>query len=144
MKSNQLVSDIFGTVQGSFHIEQERIPTGSRAFRLTTSQQNLYPDASTTSDIVLTETYFTSGGSQLNFTQTRNETVTKTRLNFKVQNRVFTETVIENQRREPPYDNERDPLGQTFFVEESSKNPTNANSEKLQNSTDDLSDGIIV
>ena len=144
VKSNQLVSDIFGTVQGSFHIEQERIPTGSRAFRLTTSQQNLYPDASTTSDIVLTETYFTSGGSQLNFTQTRNETVTKTRLNFKVQNRVFTETVIENQRREPPYDNERDPLGQTFFVEESSKNPTNANSEKLQNSTDDLSDGIII
>ena len=144
VKSNQLVSDIFGTVQGSFHIEQDRIPTGSRAFRLTTSQQNLYPEASTTSDIVLTETYFTSGGSRLNFTQTRNEIVTKTSLNFKVQNRVFSETIIENQRREPPYDNERDPLGQTFFIEESSKNPANANSEELQNSTDDLSDGVII
>ena len=121
VKSDQLVSDIFGTVQGSFHIQEQRIPSGSHAFRLTTSQQNLYPEASTTSDIVLTETYFTSGGSQLNFTKQDKVKVTKTEVNFTAENRVFTETIVENERRTPPYDNVRDPLGQTFFIEESSK-----------------------
>ena len=144
VKSDQLVSDIFGTVQGSFHIQQERIPAGSHAFRITTSSQNLYPEASTTSDIVLTETYYTSGSTQLNFTKQDKVKVTKTELNFTAQNRIFTETIIENERRTPPYDNVRDPLGQTFFIEEPSKNPANANSEKLINSTDDLSDGVIV